>query len=94
MILEIKKERVLKAAEKCGDAKNILKELFPEVFEQEFKPGRFYKDELGGVVVCYDESDDAKLFKGICVNPEGCMGIGNRSNFFKNKFKEISNPFK
>ena len=30
--LKITKERVLSAAEKCGIAEEILKELFPEVF--------------------------------------------------------------
>lgn len=31
--LKITKQRVLAAAERCSDAKNVLKELFPEVFE-------------------------------------------------------------
>lgn len=33
MKLEITKEKVLKASEKCPDAKVVLKELFPDVFE-------------------------------------------------------------
>ena len=32
--LKISRERVLKAASKCPDAKNVLKTLFPEVFEE------------------------------------------------------------
>lgn len=35
MELKITKERVLEAAEKCGAAKNVLKSLFPEVFEDD-----------------------------------------------------------
>jgi hypothetical protein len=31
--LQVRKERVLAAAAKCGDAKRILGELFPEAFE-------------------------------------------------------------
>jgi len=30
--IKIKKERILEAANKCGDAKRILKTIFPEVF--------------------------------------------------------------
>ena len=33
--LEITKEKVLKASETCPDAKEVLKELFPEAFEKE-----------------------------------------------------------
>jgi hypothetical protein len=33
MKLEITKEKVLEAASKCSEAKEILKTLFPEVFE-------------------------------------------------------------
>lgn len=33
--LEITKERVVEAAECCRDAKNVLKELFPEAFKCE-----------------------------------------------------------
>ena len=33
MELKIKKDRVLKAAEKCPEAKEVLKEMFPEVLE-------------------------------------------------------------
>jgi hypothetical protein len=34
MKLEITKEKVLEAASKCSEAKEILKTLFPEVFEE------------------------------------------------------------
>jgi len=34
MNLTVTKERVLEAASKCSNAKNILKTLFPEVFEE------------------------------------------------------------
>ena len=37
MKLEISKERVLEAASKCSAAKETLKTLFPEVFEEEDK---------------------------------------------------------
>lgn len=37
MKLEISKERVLEAASKCSTAKETLKTLFPEVFEEEDK---------------------------------------------------------
>jgi hypothetical protein len=37
MKLEITKEKVLEAASKCSEAKEILKTLFPEVFEKEIK---------------------------------------------------------
>ena len=42
--LKITKERVLEAAEKCSDAKQILKTLFPEAFVGEgiINNGRFY----------------------------------------------------
>ena len=36
MKLEITKERVLEAASKCETAKQTLKTLFPDVFEEEF----------------------------------------------------------
>lgn len=36
MKLDITKEKILEAASKCGDAKEILKTLFPDVFEEEF----------------------------------------------------------
>ena len=35
--LKITKDRVLAAAEKCGTAKEILKELFPEAFRNEWE---------------------------------------------------------
>ena len=35
--LKITKERVLEAAESCGDAKEVLKKLFPEVFKEKSK---------------------------------------------------------
>lgn len=35
MKLEITKERILEAASKCSTAKETLKTLFPEVFEEE-----------------------------------------------------------
>jgi hypothetical protein len=31
------KERVIKASETCPDAKGVLKELFPEVFKEEWR---------------------------------------------------------
>ena len=34
--LKITKERIIKASESCPDAKRVLKELFPEVFEEEW----------------------------------------------------------
>jgi len=33
--LKITKEKVLEASERCGTAKEVLKTLFPEVFEEE-----------------------------------------------------------
>ena len=35
--LKITKERVLTAAEKCEDAKEVLQELFPDVFKGQWK---------------------------------------------------------
>jgi len=35
--LKITKERVLAAASKCGEAKTVLKELFPEAFEPKWE---------------------------------------------------------
>ena len=35
MKLEITQEKVLEAAEKCSEAKEVLKTLFPEAFEKE-----------------------------------------------------------
>ena len=65
MNLTIDKDRVLKAASQCGDAKCILQTLFPEAFEKELfqsKDGnvtignnRMALDEwyrAGGVPVC------------------------------------------
>lgn len=42
--LKITKERVLEAADKCGDAKRILKTLFPEAFVTDgiMRNGRFH----------------------------------------------------
>lgn len=42
MKLEITKEKVLEAAEKCESAKETLKTLFPEVFEKTYKIGDFF----------------------------------------------------
>ena len=35
--LKITKEKVLEASEKCGQAREVLKALFPEAFEEEQK---------------------------------------------------------
>lgn len=35
MELKITKEKVLAAAEKCSTAKEVLKEMFPDVFEED-----------------------------------------------------------
>jgi len=47
--LKITKERVLSAVEKCPTVKETLKELFPEVFEKQYKDYDllFYKDTRG-----------------------------------------------
>lgn len=46
--LKITKESVLRAAKKCSQAKDILCELFPEVFEKSIN----YKDqELLGIIL-------------------------------------------
>ena len=44
-MLEITKEKVLEAAEKCSQAKETLKTLFPEVFEDDkyFDLGKPYE---------------------------------------------------
>jgi hypothetical protein len=43
MELKVQSERVVAAAAKCGDAANVLKELFPEAF----KVGEFNLEPLG-----------------------------------------------
>ena len=42
--LTITKEAVLRAAEKCSTAKNILKEIFPEVFEADYPETRKFHE--------------------------------------------------
>jgi hypothetical protein len=45
--LAVRKSRVLAAAASCPDAKRILRELFPDAFAEEFKPGDRVRDEKG-----------------------------------------------
>lgn len=46
--LTVKKERVKKAAQNyCGDAVDILKELFPEAFKETYKVGDIFKNRVG-----------------------------------------------
>lgn len=62
--LKVTKERVLKASEKCETAREILKELFPDVFQKQevwhevvengsLSSGFFLKKEYGTVHFCY-----------------------------------------
>ena len=44
--LEIEKDRVLKAAEKCPQAKEILSAIFPDVFEGEWELSPYQEIEL------------------------------------------------
>lgn len=44
MKTEITKDRVLEAASKCPTAKETLKVLFPEFFEEVYKIGDFFND--------------------------------------------------
>lgn len=54
--LKITKDRVLEAAEKCSDAKRILKTLFPEVFVEDssMKAGRFHGLAIFGSCLASD----------------------------------------
>ena len=52
--MEVTKERVLAAANKCPDAKKVLEELFPEVFfkPRELKIGdHFFIERTAGIFV-------------------------------------------
>lgn len=53
-LLEIEKDRVLKAAEECGNAREIFKVLWPEVFESESEE----EESLEDVVVTFNNQRD------------------------------------
>lgn len=61
MKLEITKERVLAAADKCGDAKNILKELFPEIFGGGIKIGQRFVGGYGTYILSQTGSKKVNL---------------------------------
>ena len=54
MKLEITKEKVIKAADKCSTAKEVLKELFPEAFEEQYSPWQ---------IILMDDGDDLNIIK-------------------------------
>ncbi len=95
MDLTIKKDRVLKAAEKCSTAKGVLTELFPELFEVDINVqyGSVYKwDEGLFVVVRVDEIGYA------LVNIDNVLHYGGQKVFFgigvfKAHIKELINVF-
>jgi hypothetical protein len=53
MELKITKEKVIEASNKCDIAKQTLKTLFPEVFEEDitYKQGDFFKEDNGDLYV-------------------------------------------
>ena len=67
-MLEITKEKVLEAAEKCSQAKETLKTLFPEVFEDDnyFDLGKpyekIYENEI--LEIRISDSNDFPEMKG------------------------------
>jgi hypothetical protein len=69
MKLEITKEKVLEAASKCSEAKEILKTLFPEVFEEE-RP-MFKKDVGIGDYLANDKNGNGVIKIGSGMNTFG-----------------------
>ena len=59
--LKVTKERVIAAAAKCGDAANVLKELFPEAFvtPKVFRRGQLIQWIKGGHAYTYIGNDAA-----------------------------------
>jgi hypothetical protein len=86
--LKVTKEKVLKASKNCPQAKEVLKELFPEVFEEQFKDfdicksgndlrlawnGRFYSS-CGEDRASYDEANFLNYkFIGNLEDMDGCF---------------------
>ncbi len=70
--LTVKKENVLRAAEKCGDAKAVLKELFPDVFKEEKKYWEAkdlsctIKDNNGGLFIEIHTPDTTFIQPALC----------------------------
>ena len=57
--LSITKEKILKAAEEHSVAKDVLKTLFPEVFESKSKYYDFGKEHTIGTSFYHDEKGDS-----------------------------------
>ena len=52
--LKISKEAVLEASKTCPDAKEVLKALFPDVFEEKFPSARQYEFVKNIIGLAYD----------------------------------------
>ena len=74
--IKIKKERILKAAKNCNQTKQVLRTLFPEVFEEDYFD--FSNCEH---VLTYEISDDFPLYIGQLYMPNGlfnkCLVVNN-----------------
>jgi len=99
MELEITKEKVLKAAEKCSEAKEVLKTLFPEIFADKYfdlsklKPLDFIDFE--GQIFTFSSSREAGFsgvwfFKVCLCGKYACKGFSLDKSY---KWELVNNEF-
>ena len=92
MKLEITKEKVLEAAAKCSQAKETLKTLFPEVFEDEKPKIKFNNDmiEIDGKSAIYIEDGGfGEQGKEFHLDSRWIWSIENAPIGYQLKFKKI-----
>jgi len=84
MNLQIEKDKVLAAADKCPQAKEVLKTLFPNVFEQRFQVGNVisFKHCGGEVRVLLVKAWSSSGEIGV-----GFLQVSNMKEFYCNSVK-------
>lgn len=97
MKLEITKEKVLEAAAKCSQAKETLKTLFPEVFEEKIKHrigNRYLFEGRDEYILCKTKSYGEGLFVGLIELSSGNIWTNSQvvedySNISDDEFSKI-----
>ncbi len=82
MKLEITKEKVLAAASKCSQAKETLKTLFPEVFEEEIDLAA--KTGIGGYKLFLNTNETGDFL--IAVRSAGTSNLRNKAFYLSTEF--------
>jgi len=88
--LKIDRKRVLEAASKCPQAKETLKTLFPEAFEEEdnIAMRKIPKDERIKVVECFATISEAFFGKG-----NGFIDLRNSGDKFNSRAIYLTNMY-